>query len=124
MEINTTKYKNCKEFVQTKLLNQYDFANLFNVVKLGEKSYFNICKTITFENVNDVPPSLYYLYTLNETDSWTGISYKFYETIRLWWLICKFNNIIDPFKELTTGKIIKVPSLDFAKQILRIIETQ
>ena len=45
MEINTTKYKNCKEFVQTKLLNQYDFANLFNVVKLGEKSYFNICSS-------------------------------------------------------------------------------
>lgn len=124
MEITTSKYNTITEFVQTKELNQYDFANLFNVVKLGENSYFNICKTINFENVDDVPPKYYYVYTINETDSWTGISYKFYETIRLWWLICKFNKIVDPFKELTTGKIIKIPSMDFAKQILRIISTQ
>lgn len=53
-----------------------------------------------------------------------GISYKFYETIKLWWIICKFNNIIDPFKELTIGKNIKVPSLDLVKQVLKIISEQ
>lgn len=70
MEIQTNKYKNIPDLYQNKELNQYDFANLFNVVELGENSYFNICKTINFENIDDISPSLYYVYTINETDTW------------------------------------------------------
>ena len=39
----------------TQKLDNYNFANLFNVVELGENSYFNISKTIRFDNVDNIP---------------------------------------------------------------------
>jgi nucleoid-associated protein YgaU len=54
-------------------------------------------KTINFSN-NDLLPSEYYtLYKIVEGDTWTNIAYKHYRNIKLWWLICKFNNIKNPF---------------------------
>ena len=49
--MKTDKYNNIMTNVDDKL-DQYNFANLFNVVQLGEKSYFNICKTIQFDNMD------------------------------------------------------------------------
>lgn len=39
------------------------------------------------------------------------ISYKFYGTPELWWIILLANNIIDPFG-LTPGIILRIPSID------------
>jgi hypothetical protein len=100
------------------LLDENNFANLFSVVDLGEKSYFNINKTINIVNLNDIPTSKYYIYELSEKDTWTGISFKFYNTYKLWWLICKFNNIQNPFNELSAGDCIKVLKPQYVKTIL------
>ena len=43
---------------------------------------------------------------------------KFYKTVKLWWVICKFNNIKNPFTELLPGTFIKVPNEEIVKQIL------
>lgn len=99
-------------------LDMYNFANLFNVVELGENSYFNINKTINFKNVDYIPESLYSIYEIKYGDSWTNISYKFYGTIKLWWLICKFNDVKDPFEELLQGSFLKIPDDDLVKTIL------
>lgn len=40
------------------------------------------------------------------------ISYRFYNTEELWWLICVYNGIIDPLTELVTGLTIQIPDLD------------
>lgn len=78
--------------------SKYDFANFFKVVNKGEKSYFNICTTINFDNVDKMPSSICSLYEVSAGETWTTISYKVFGTIRLWWLLCKFNNVKDPFK--------------------------
>lgn len=83
-------------------LDQYNFANLFNIIDLNEKSYFNISKTIYFDKVDK---DRYDYYKINEGDNWTYISYKMYGTVKLWWLICKFNNIQNPFTELVPRKV-------------------
>ena len=49
--MDTKKYSQIPELNNIKTLDKYDFARLFNVVQLGEKSYFNINKTINFTNV-------------------------------------------------------------------------
>jgi hypothetical protein len=102
-------------------LSKNSFANLFNVVNKGENSYFNICSTINFKNVKFIDPSLYSTYTVLETDCWTGISYKFYETVELWWLICKFNDIKNPFTELNTGRVLKIPGETIKNYVLDMI---
>jgi hypothetical protein len=39
------------------------------------------------------------------------ISDLFYNTPTLDWMICLFNDISDPFQELTAGKVIKIPRM-------------
>ena len=64
-------------------------------------------------------PNGYYVeYEIAFGDTWTNISFKFYNTIKLWWLICKFNNIINPFTELQIGKRIKIPDKTIVENIL------
>ena len=117
------KYIDLKDISDDMKLDKYNFANLFDVVELGEKSYFNINKTINFENVEYIPDTAYYMYEVKFGDSWTNISYKYYNTIKLWWLICKFNDIKNPFEELTPGSIIKIPVENLVQTVLTNIST-
>jgi len=94
-------------------LDKYDLANLFNVVNKGELSYFNLCKNIYFDNIDSMSSDTVYDYIIIEDDSWTNISYKFYGTYKLWWLICKFNHIKYPFDELTE----RINNKNFKKRI-------
>jgi hypothetical protein len=56
MELQSIKkLNNITNFEIFRKLDRNDFANLFNVVELGENSYFNISKTIRFDNVDSIP---------------------------------------------------------------------
>lgn len=39
------------------------------------------------------------------------ISYRYYNTVEYWWLICVANDIQCPFLELYPGRELKVPSI-------------
>lgn len=39
------------------------------------------------------------------------ISYRFYDNYDFGWLICDYNDIIDPFEEIVTGKELLIPNL-------------
>jgi hypothetical protein len=39
------------------------------------------------------------------------ISNVFYKEVRYGWVICQYNNIIDPFGEITPGRILLIPTL-------------
>lgn len=110
-------------FKDVSFLDNYNFANLFNVVNKGEKSYFNLCRSIYFD-IEDISPDLITIYEVAEGDTWTNISYRNFGTIKLWWLICKFNNIKNPFEEIEAGKIIKIPSKELMETIINVIQTK
>ena len=40
------------------------------------------------------------------------IASVFYNEPRYWWVIAQYNNILDPFKETTAGKVLTIPSKD------------
>ena len=62
------------------------------------------------------------LYQLDSYEAYRPdiISFRIYQNTEYWWILLKFNNIIDPFTELKPGLIIKVPSANdiqnFAKK--------
>lgn len=60
------------------------------------------------------------VYTIES--SYTGradlIAAIFYGESHLWWLICQYNNILDPFSELIQGRILLIPSKDRLNDIL------
>ena len=103
-------------------LDMYNFANLLNIVIDSNKSYFNCTKTIKFRNLNKISPSLFNYYVVKQGDTWTNISYKFYNTYKLWWLICKFNDVTNPFIALNNGLVIKIPNQKLVQQILEMIK--
>ena len=39
------------------------------------------------------------------------LAYKIYQNTQLWWILMKYNDIIDPFSELVEGFVLKVPDL-------------
>lgn len=120
-KLNTLIQTGKIEMTAVKTLGKYDYANLFDVVNKGEKSYFNLCKNINFKNIDYLNSELFTTYEVLDNDTWPGISYKVYNTIDLWWLICKFNNVRNPFEELTVGKLLKIPSEELVDIILETI---
>ncbi len=102
-------------------LPKNSFANFFEVVNKGPNSYFNLCKGLSF-SYDNLSQDLSYDYLVLEDDCWTGISYKSYGTPQLWWLICKFNNVKNPFTELEAGKVIKIPKPELKDWILEMIQ--
>ena len=120
-KLNTLIQTGKIEMTAVKTLGKYDYANLFDVVNKGEKSYFNLCKNIYFDNTQYLTSSDVETYIIVDDDSWSSISYRFYRTYKLWWLICKFNNVRNPFEELTVGKLLKIPSEELVDIILETI---
>ena len=39
------------------------------------------------------------------------ISYKNYQTVNYWWLVCMVSGIEDPFFETTIGRMMTIPNL-------------
>lgn len=106
-----------------KILDKYDFARLFDVVQKGEKSYFNICKTIRIKNLDKMLSKYFTYYQVKPKDTWTNLSYKFFHTYKLWWILCKFNNVQNPFGYLKDGLIIKIPKEQVVNSIIQHMDT-
>lgn len=37
---------------------------------------------------------------------------------RYWWVVAQYNNILDPYSEITEGRVLYIPSLDRVKLLL------
>ena len=109
-------------------LSALSFANIFSVndePKLGAtyKTY-NINRTVNFldlDNSSTLNNALFIPYKVLANDNWTIISFKFYQTIELWWLIAKVNNIANPTEDPIVGTTIKILTSDVVNQILSVI---
>jgi len=51
----------------------------------------------------------YSLYLIKEGDTLDSIALEQYNNPTYYWVLCSFNRIQDPFKELVVGEYIKVP---------------
>ena len=117
------KYNELDNLEQVEYLDKYNFARLFDVVQRGKNSYFNLCKTIRFKNIDTMLPKYYSDYEVKPKDTWTNLSFKFFNTYKLWWLLCKFNDVEDPFTELQEGQIIKIPTKQVMRSIIENLDT-
>lgn len=108
-------------------LNKYNLANIFNVYtdeNFEDIYFYNICRTVNFEGLGENPEddyvnNIFDYYTIAGDDTWTIISFKQYETIELWWLVCKCNGVIDPTETLEVGRVVRVFKKTYIENILR-----
>lgn len=55
--------------------------------------------------------TVYSSHTVTPGDTFDTLALKYYNNPTLYWIICSFNRIQDPFQELETGTTIKIPAL-------------
>lgn len=103
-------------------LGQLNLENLFNVYNDGANYFYNLIGTVNIpQNLNT---STYANYTVvTDNMPWTLISYKVYNTMDLWWLICSTNNIQNPLEFPKAGTVLKVLTPEYVSAIVQQINT-
>lgn len=101
-------------------LAKLDTTRLENIFNIYEDTtgtyYYNLLNTVHISD--NLLPTSYTLHTPQKGESYTGISYKYYNTINLWWLICAASNINDPTKPPYTYPSIRVLNKDLVVALL------
>jgi LysM repeat protein len=98
------------------------YENIFNVYQdENDRYYYNLLETINFPQ--NLPDAFFTTYTVLPGDTFPYISYKLYKTIHVWWVITLANNITNPILPLEIGTILKIPSLNVIREIIRQINT-
>ena len=89
-------------------INGTNLENGFNIYKdSDDRPFFNLLSTRVFPT--ELAPYSYIEFKTTGGETLQNISWAFYETIRLWWVIAEANHIQDPFKIFIPGQMIKVP---------------
>lgn len=96
------------------------YLNMFNILRTSDKEYFlNLFKSYIVDNEVLEKEDFFHFYQAEENDWWENISYKYYGTVNLWWLIAMVNNVNNPFEDMEPGKNIKVLKKSYLYIILR-----
>jgi len=97
-----------------KQLSKYNIANVFNVyidkINNVDEYTYNLTRTINLIGKDKISNAYYDEYQVVKEDTWASISYKFYDTIELWWLVVLFNDISNPMVKPTVGDVLKIPT--------------
>ena len=109
----TKKEKN--KLIQRKIES---FSNLFTVGFDGDSYKYLLNRTVHFKNIDDIPRKYIKFYTVQKDDTWYLISYKIYDTHRLWWLIAKLNYVTDATVQPQPGTDLKTLDREYVKSIL------
>lgn len=108
VKVKSFEYENTPESLE----------NLFDVNK-DENGYyyFNLLKTVNFPD--DLSEEVFDWYKVKPNQPLTIISYEFYNTIKLWWVIAGANNIFNISKPLEPGTLIKIIKPQYISEILQ-----
>jgi len=94
-----------------------NYENIFNVYE-DENGYFfyNLLRVVNFPTKLD--SSVYSEYVTVTNDTWPLLAWKFYKNIKLWWVICSTNQIMNPVLKPTPGTKIKILNGKVVRSIL------
>ncbi len=99
------------------VIDPENLENLYNIFQDSDGYYFfNLTRTVIFPE--DLNQDIYVQYIVKPKDMWTTISYKFYNTVKLWWLVCAANNIRNPIVVPKVGNILKILNNFVVKDVL------
>lgn len=102
-------------------LSLLKLENLFNVYNNGEYYFYNLLGTVNIPEQLDTNTYINYTVPMDNMP-WTLISYRVYNTIDLWWLICSTNKISNPTNFPKAGTILKILTPEYVASILQAIK--
>ena len=71
-----------------------------------------------YDGASEYHDSFYDEYEVGYNEWWDNISYLFYGTPYLWWLVALANDVVNPYEELVEGTNIKVLSVSKVYEII------
>jgi hypothetical protein len=111
------------EFTDLPKLSLYRYENFFNIyTDNDENRFYNLLRSINIFPANDTSVEDDYSVKLNDT--WLLISYKYYGTIYLWWLVCEYNRVDNPTIQPTHGTVIKLLKPEYVWSVISNLNTQ
>jgi hypothetical protein len=97
-----------------------NYENLFNVYETKDGYYYyNITRKVNIPE--DISISYYAPYIVEYGDTWTGLAYKFYNDVKLWWIICVANQVMNPCTMPTPGYVLNILRKEVVQDILSVI---
>lgn len=106
------------EITELPKLTEERYENIFNIHQdEDDRYYYNLLETVNFPE--NLPEAFFNSYTVQPGDTFPYISYKLFSTIHVWWVIALANQIINPIKPLESGTILKIPTINIIREIIR-----
>ena len=93
-----------------------NYENIFNVYDDNGQPFYNLIRSVNFPE--DLDPTVYTLHTALPNEHYTTISYNYYGTTKLWWVICGANQILDPTYPPYTGRQLRIIKPEYISEIL------
>lgn len=105
-------------------LSVYRYENFFNIYNDQESDvrFYNLLRSINIFPATNTSAEIEYI--IEYGDSWGNISYKNYNTIDLWWLVCEYNQIKNPVVMPEAGTKIKILKPEYVSFIISEISRQ
>ena len=106
-----------EDLANTSQLKLFNILQDENNVKLQNvwRSY-SLNELITDETI------FYQTYEMNDDDWWENVSYQYYDSPNLWWVLCIMNNVENPFEEIEPGQETKVLRENYLYQLIKEME--
>ena len=98
------------------------YEQIFNLYLQDSFVAYNIIKTIKIPQ--DIRSDMIETVRVNGKMSWTQISFDVYGTIKLWWLICLTNKILNPVIMPVPGIVLKTIKSEHIPTIMSHIRNQ
>ena len=94
-----------------------NYENVFNIYN-DENAfyYYDLLRKVDFPT--ELDPNTYDLYEAKPDDFYPLISYKAYNNIKLWWVICATNQIDNPLSAPEVGTILKIIKPYYVQSVL------
>jgi len=107
------------------ILSSISFLKMFPILQDTEDNemFIDIFRSYSVFDDTLSNASYFNTYACKNEDWWDNISAEIYNTPSLWWMVCLVNNIVNPFEEMESGKLIQVLSIDYVPQLVREIRS-
>jgi hypothetical protein len=104
-------------------LSIYRYENFLNIYNDTDGTrFYNLLRSINIFPATDSSVEEQYQVKLNDT--WLLISYKYYGTIYLWWLVCEYNRITNPTIQPEAGTTIRLLKNQYVSTIISSLNKQ
>jgi hypothetical protein len=107
----------------TKKMSNTRYERFLNVYKDSDDMlFYNLLRSIVVLPAED--SSVEDEYIVRPKDTWILISYKYYDDMNLWWLVCEYNQVKNPTELPKVGSKLKLLKPEFINSILTELNRQ